>query len=139
MIYIFDANSILTLTREIGEKVVDVVRGNVTADLAFYEIGNALWKECHLHQRLSAKEAAKTLNFIRSLTGLMRVLDAKNSDFGERVLANALDLGITYYDSIYLTIAEKIKGTLVTDDEKLLDASRKKIAAISTTEFIKIT
>ncbi len=33
MIYIFDASSILALTREFGEKVIDFLKGNVTVSL----------------------------------------------------------------------------------------------------------
>jgi len=42
MSYTFDAGSILILTRELKEKVLDLVAGNFTASLMYYEVGNAL-------------------------------------------------------------------------------------------------
>ena len=55
----------------------------------------------------------------------MKVLDVNDSSLGSDVLANAVKLKITYYDSAYLTLAEKFKAVLVTDDKKLEKASIK--------------
>ena len=126
MSYVFDAGSILLLTRELGKNVVDVVKEQVTASLAFYEIGNALWKECCLLGRLRMAEAEETLSFIHALMTVMKVLDVReDSGLGKNVLANAAKLKITYYDSAYLTLAERFKAILVTDDGRLAKASRK--------------
>ena len=125
MSYVFDAGSILLLTRELGRSVVKIVENNLTADLAFYEIGNVLWKECRLLRRLESSEALKTLGFIRELMGIMKVLDVKIAGLGDDVLANAIKLRITYYDSVYLTLAKRFKAVLVTDDQELTRASGK--------------
>ena len=137
MSYVFDAGSILLLTRELGKNVVDVVKEQVTAGLAFYEIGNALWKECCLLRRLHMAEAEKTLSFIHALMNVMKVLDVKDSSLGKNVLTNATKLKITYYDSAYLTLAERFKAILVTDDGRLAKASRKiGIKALATEELM---
>ena len=138
MIYIFDASSILALTREFGEKVIDFLKGNVTVSLALYEMGNVLWKECSLLKRLSVEEAVKTLDFVFSLDGVMRVLDVKSSRLGRCVLANAVKLNITYYDSVYLTVADEVKGVLVTDDTELARASRENgVKTLGSKEFVR--
>ena len=125
MSYVFDASSILVLTREFGEKVVDFLKEKVTSNLAVYEMGNVLWKECSLFKSLSVADVLETLTFIFSLVGVMQVLDVNTPRLGKRVLTNAVKLNITYYDSVYLTAAERIKGVLVTDDEELAKAARK--------------
>jgi len=125
MSYVFDAGSLLLLTRELGGEVVGVIKKQMTASLAFYEIGNAIWKGCRLHKRLNVSEAQKTLSFVYALMNAMKVLDVNDSSLGSDVLANAVKLKITYYDSAYLTLAEKFKAVLVTDDKKLEKASIK--------------
>jgi len=138
MSYVFDASSILSLTRELGEKIIDVVKGNLTADLAIYEIGNALWKECSLLQRLSPEGSVKTLKLISGLLSLMKVVDIQSSHLSIEVLVNALNLKITYYDAAYLTIAKKAEAVLVTDDEELAEISKKKeVETLKSIEFIK--
>lgn len=126
MSYVFDASSILALTRRLEGKVVEVMKGNLTAALALYEVGNALWKECSLLKRLKVPEAAKTLKFLVSLLDAMKIFDTEDSSLAVEALSNAMELNITYYDSVYLTIAGKVGGILVTDDEELLEAARKK-------------
>lgn len=51
MSYVFDASSILASTRRLGEEIVELSKENFTSPLAYYEIGNALWKEYNLLQR----------------------------------------------------------------------------------------
>lgn len=121
----FDASSILILTRELGEKVVDVVKENWTASLAYYEVGNALWKECGLAKRLSVDAAVKVLEFMFSLLNLMKVVDVRAVDLGVKTLSEASKLNITYYDAAYLMVARELEKVLVTDDEKLVAASQK--------------
>lgn len=124
MSYAFDAGSILILTRELGERVLDVVGGNSTASLAYYEAGNAIWKECNLLRRLGVDEAAKALEFTISLLSFMEVIQIKNKKLGVRTLSNACKLNITYYDAAYLSVAEDLGKVLVTDDEKLATAAK---------------
>lgn len=138
MSYVFDASSILSLTRELGERVIDVVKGNLTADLALYEIGNALWKECSLFQRLSVEGSVKTLKLISGLLGLMKVVDVRSSHLSIEVLVNALNLKITYYDAAYFTLAKKAEAILITNDERLAEISKKNgVETLGSMEFIK--
>lgn len=138
MSYAFDAGSILILTRELGERVLDVVGGNSTASLAYYEVGNALWKECNLLRRLSVDEAAKALEFTTSLLSFMEVVQVSGVDLGFRTLSNACKLNITYYDAAYLSVAEDLGKVLVTDDEKLATAAKEiGVETLSSSSFIQ--
>ena len=124
MSYTFDAGSILILTRELKEKVLDLVVGNFTASLVYYEVGNALWRECNLLGRLRINEATKALEFITSLLSFMEVIRVEDKGLEIKTLVNACELNITYYDAAYLIVAEKFCKILVTDDEKLTAAAR---------------
>lgn len=125
MSYVFDASSILTLIGKLGEKIVDVMKGNLTVSLAYYEVGNALWKECKLAKRLTIDEAAEVLDFTFSLLDLMEIVHTKDGDLGVQTLSNAIKLNITYYDAAYLTATQKLDKVLITDDEKLIATARK--------------
>lgn len=125
MSYVFDASSVLILTRELGKKVVDLVRENFTTSLAYYEVANSLWKECKLFKRLSVDEAVEVLKFTFSLLSMMNVMRIEEVSSGVNTLSNAAKLNITYYDASYLTIARQLHKVLVTDDEKLATAAKK--------------
>jgi predicted nucleic acid-binding protein len=123
--YMFDASSILILTRELEEKVVDVMKGNLTSSLAYYEVGNALWKKCNLAKKLTLNEATEVLEFTLSLFKLMKIVHISDKDMGGKTLSNAAKLNITYYDAAYLTAAKETGKVLVSDDKKLTTASQK--------------
>lgn len=133
-----DANSLLTLTRELGEDVVDVLEGNFTAALAPYEIGNALWKECNLLEEFSLENAIEIFEFTSLMMGSMKVIHLDEDNLGGEVLRTANKLNITYYDATYLTIARRLKKTLVTDDGKLRKtAKRTDVKTMNSNELIK--
>jgi predicted nucleic acid-binding protein len=119
---LFDANAIFRLIREVPEDAVDKLSEGSTINLAYYELGNALWRECFLLKRISKEEPEMSLRFIYDILEKMQVslLDSKK---GRSVLEAACRLNITYYDSSYLTEAKKINKTLVTDDKKLAKAA----------------
>jgi predicted nucleic acid-binding protein len=119
---LFDANAIYRLIREVPEDALDKLSVGSTINLAYYELGNALWKECFLLKRISNEEAEMFLRFIYDILEKMQVflLDSKK---GSSVLEAACELNLTYYGSSYLTEAKKINKTLVTDDKKLAKAA----------------
>ena len=124
MSYVFDAGSILILTRELGEKAVDVIKSNMTTSLAYYEVGNALWKECNLAKRLTVNEAIEVLKFVFSLLDLMEIVPITDGVLGVKTLSNATKLNITYYDAAYLTVTQETGKILVSDDKKLITVSK---------------
>ena len=125
MSYVFDSCSLLNLTRALADGVIDVLKGNITVSLAYYEIGNALWKECNLYKRVSVEEVVKTLRFMYSMLGLMKVIHVEDVSFGINTLFMANKLNITYYDAAYLNVAKELDKVLVTDDKRLREIAEK--------------
>ncbi len=123
MTYIFDANAVLNLTRELRGGAVELLEGESTIALASYEAGNAIWKESNLLDELDPEKASKILNFIESMLEQMEVTSLRETGLLEETLRTALEKDITYYDSAYLTVAGKKGEILVTDDENLREAA----------------
>jgi len=119
---LFDANAIYRLIREVPETSPDILSQGSTSHLAYYELGNALWKECLLLKRISNEEAEKSLDFLYTILERMQVITL-NSNMGSTVLKTAFKLKLTFYDSAYLTEANKTDRVLVTDDKKLAKAA----------------
>ena len=87
--------------------------------LAYYETGNAMWRECFLLKRIALDEASKVLESIFAILRTMDVAMLEDEELGVEILNMAGEFGITYYDAAYLTMAQKLDKTLVTDDEEL--------------------
>lgn len=121
---LFDASSVLTLVREIRGKAPDMFRGGSTISLAYYEIGNALWRECFLLKRIVPREAAILLRSIFEMLQRMDVAVLEDEDSGEVILDTAGELKVTYYDAAYLAEAQRANKVLVTDDEGLAEAAK---------------
>lgn len=121
---LFDCNIIYKLIREHPEVALEKLLGGTTIYLAYYELGNALWRECLLLKRISFDEAKKSLNLMYSILEHIEVapLDAEK---GTEVLDTACKFNITFYDSAYLVEAKRAGKTLVTDDDRLAKAAEK--------------
>ena len=120
---LFDASSIFTLVRELRGDAPDKLLEGSTISLAYYEVGNALWRECFLLKRISQKEAENLLRTMYAILQSMEVAPLEKEDEGNAVLDTAGRFNITFYDSAYLDEAHKSKKTLVTDDKKLAKAA----------------
>jgi hypothetical protein len=53
MRYLFDSSAIF---RAIKENKVDLLTGNYTLELARYELGNIVWKDYFLQEKISKEE-----------------------------------------------------------------------------------
>lgn len=122
---LFDASCILTLVREIGGDATGILAKGSTLSLAYYEVGNAIWRECFLLKRITLDEASKVLESVFAILRTMAIAKLEDEGLGVEILDVAGKLGITYYDSAYLTMAQRLGKTLVTDDEKLARAAKK--------------
>ncbi|MGD0070220.1 MAG: type II toxin-antitoxin system VapC family toxin [Candidatus Bathyarchaeia archaeon] len=122
---LFDASSIFTLVRELGGEAPNKLLEGSTISLAYYELGNALWRECSLLKHISQEEAEKLLRAMYAILQAMDVVGLDNEDEGTIILDKACKFNITYYDSAYVAEACKSKKTLVTDDKKLAKAAEK--------------
>lgn len=56
--YLLDPSAIAIILRRFQEKSVEVLEGKITLDLARYELGNVILKECALEGSMSLDEAA---------------------------------------------------------------------------------
>jgi len=123
--FLFDAGSILLLVRELGELAPDILLKSSTIPLAYYEVGNAVWKECFLLKRLDVEKAVRLLASVFAIMGEMDVMGPGDEKFGVAVLDTAGRLNVTYYDASYLVAAQEQDRILVTDDERLRMAAEK--------------
>ena len=119
---LFDANAIYRLIRECPEKAVDMLMEGATISLAYYELGNALLREAHLHKRISIEEAEKSLSLMHAMLVRMQV-EKVDGEQGSEILQTADKCNLTFYDSAYLAEAKKTNKILVTDDNKLAKAA----------------
>ncbi|MCX6383732.1 MAG: type II toxin-antitoxin system VapC family toxin [Actinobacteria bacterium] len=90
----------------------------VIPDLFIYEILNALL----LKKKLSTEDLkyvtyAMDLMYLNIVTPDDRLLDS--------AIEFACNLGLTYYDAIYLALAKRIETFLITEDKKILSHSDK--------------
>ena len=91
--YVFDASSILVAVRDFGEKALDILLDGFTVSLAFYEIGNAIWKKFFLLRRVNEEKAVKVLRAIFSVIELVSIVDLrKDESFGIKALVWLEDL-----------------------------------------------
>jgi len=120
---LFDASSLLVLIRGLRGRAPDLFSEGSTISLAYYEVGNALWRECFLLHRIDPKEASQLLRAIFAILGTMDVALLEDEEVGNAVLKMAGDLKITYYDAAYIAETQRSNKILVTDDEKLIKSA----------------
>lgn len=133
---LFDASSILTLVRELRRDAADKLADEATIPLAYYEVGNALWRECFLLKRISQQEAENLLSEMYAIIGEMKVTTPPRENDGNTILDAACKFNLTFYDSAYLAEADKSKSSLVTDDKKLAAMAQKAgVKTLTSKEF----
>ena len=113
---IFDASALVNIIRFLGSEALPYLKGNYILTLTPYEVGNALWKEATLLNRLSIDEALLLMTLIERACRVLNIVSPRNASL---VLRLAYELRLTYYDSSYITASYELDAELVTDDEKL--------------------
>ncbi|MBS7645410.1 MAG: type II toxin-antitoxin system VapC family toxin [Candidatus Bathyarchaeia archaeon] len=126
---LFDPSAIINLC---GEKRLDRLLGGWTLNLAFYELGNAVWKQTHLHKAVKPEDAYIVLE---SLIEVFKRLKKPEAEDALRTLRLSLDEGITYYDASYIQAAIDNDLTLVTDDLQLHGIGRKYVKTVASSEI----
>jgi predicted nucleic acid-binding protein len=126
---LFDSSSIIVLC---GEKKLDKLLEGWTINLAYYELGNAVWKQFSIHKKITKSEAEKVLDTLTE--AFKRLKKPKNEDALE-TLRIATEENLTFYDASYIQAAIKNGLTLVTDDEKLLKKAKKYTKAITSQQL----
>ena len=126
---LFDSSSIINLCSE--RKIERLLEG-YTLNLAFYELGNAVWKQVHPHKALTQEEGGEALAALTEVYGQMRELPVEDAS---SILNIALEEGLTYYDASYIHAAIKHDAVLVTDDIKLHTAASKYVETTTSEEL----
>lgn len=136
--YVLDSSAITIILRRLREKAAVVLEGKITLDLARYELGNVIWKECALRGLIGQEEAETKAE------GLARILEItetttveSGSDF-RGTMRLALGLDLTFNDAAYLHTAMGEGLTLVTEDEELREKAKgADIRAITVDELLR--
>ena len=109
--YLFDSSAIFEAVMDMGSGALPLLEGQYTINLAYYELGNVIWK----HRKTI--EADVVLDALNDVISTMKVVDVK---LDREVMEEAARDGITYYDASYLVTSTRVNATLVTLDEELL-------------------
>ena len=114
---LIDASSIQTALRTLKAEAAPLLKDQTILDLTIYELGNIIWKETK--EKEEANERAKALEKIITIMQIHRI----NPNDITHITQNATRHRLTFYDSAYLTMAQKTNTTLVTEDQQLLNAA----------------
>lgn len=126
---LFDSSAIINLC---GERRINQLLEGWTLNLAFYELGNAVWKQLYLYNAINTMEANTILD---SLTEVFMKLKKPEKENSLEILKIAVKEGLTYYDAAYIQAAIENELTLVTDDEQLYRACKKYVKAVTSDEL----
>lgn len=128
---IFDSSAIVNLCRE--KRINELLEG-WTINLAFYEMGNAVWKQAYVYKTLSINEANIILDAFMEVFMKLKKPEKENS---LEILKIAVKEGLTYYDAAYIQAAVENNLTLVTDDEQLYRTGKKYVKVATSDEISK--
>jgi len=104
---VLDSSAIYSLIEELGGKVIDVFKESITSTLAFYEIGNILWKK---------KLEDLTEMFIK----VMSFIEVEDVRLNKEIVSLSMKENLTYYDAVFLYLSRKHGLKLVSDDKDLI-------------------
>jgi predicted nucleic acid-binding protein len=116
MKYLFDSSAIF---RAIKENKIEFLTGNYTLELARYELGNTIWKDCVLHSKVSEQEAKMIAKTIKHILNIMDLIEIAGSE--EEILDTAIKHKITFYDASYTYFAKAKDLKLITEDTRLIE------------------
>jgi predicted nucleic acid-binding protein len=135
---VLDASSIGILLGKMREKAVELLEGMITLDLAVYELGNLIWKEFFLKEKISRSEALDRAGDLAKVLGLMNLEKLRKEEDVKGAMMLAADLGLTFYDASYLYIAKSRNAILITEDGELLEKAKEAgVRAISAEEYLR--
>lgn len=126
---LFDSSAIINLC---GEKKIDKLLDGWTLNLAFYELGNAVWKQVYVHKTITVNEANTLLD---PLIEVFRKLRKPETEDALETLKIAVKESLTYYDASYINAAMENGLTLVTDDVQLYKMSKKYVNTVTSDEL----
>ena len=102
---------------EAAQEVLTANRPLYAPDLISAEFGNVVWKRCRRGE-ITAEEAAGLMaDFLR-----LPLEITPTAELADVALQLALRTGRTVYDCLYLALAVRTNGVLVTADKRLVNA-----------------
>ena len=104
---------------EAAKRLLDTTHDLLAPDLVWSELGNVLWKKLRRGQ-LERAQARAVLEDLRRYP--LRIAAAE--PLAGPALEIATDLGRSFYDCLYLALAQREDSALVTADRKFYDAVR---------------
>ncbi|MCP8313135.1 MAG: type II toxin-antitoxin system VapC family toxin [archaeon] len=129
---LFDSSAIINLC---GERKIDRLLEGWTLNLAFYELGNAVWRQVHIRKGMAIDEANMILD---PLVEIFRRMNKPKKEDALKTLEIAIKEGLTYYDAAYINAAVENSLTLVTDDEQLYKISKKYVKTAKSDELYQV-
>ena len=124
MKYLLDASAIYKMAET---NKLDLIADSITIDLARYELGNAVLKDCTVHKRIDSVKAEQLVDFLYKI---LDAIDKVSVIDGNSIMKTALNLKLSFCDAAYVQYSKATNLTLVTEDGKL----EKKIS-----EYIKVS
>lgn len=126
---VFDSSAIYKVIK--SAKMAQLY-GQYTSSLAFYELGNIIWKNSMVHKVYNQHEA---LELIASCGFVLEKMNLIDVDM-ENVYKIAAYHHISFYDAVYVCLAKELKFPLVTLDLKLTQKVVDVINVLSCDQFI---
>ena len=108
------------------------IAGRMDLKLAFYELGNAVWKQVNVHKTITIDEASIVFDL---LIEIFRRLKKPETEDALKILKIAVKESLTYYDASYIHTTMEKGLTLITDDKQLYKTSKKYIKTITSDEL----
>jgi predicted nucleic acid-binding protein len=112
---LFDSSAIF---KAIKENKIEILTGNLTLELARYELGNIIWKDTVLQAKISEQDAKMMAEAFKRTLSLMDVLGIDG--YEEEILETAIQHKITFYDASYAYFAKSKELRLITEDLRLI-------------------
>ena len=116
MRYVFDASAIIRAVEVRPRESINVLKSQYTLDIAYYEIGNYIWK---LYRRSFISDVNMYIEFFARVLSMMNV---ERVGLKGDIVDLALKLGLTYYDAAYVWLANKLGAKLVSEDKAVCRA-----------------
>lgn len=117
--YLFDTSAIILLTKNYPSKAPILLDGGFLLDLTIYEVGNVIWKVNKLIDKSGISSALNAFTQIFYLISVMDTVRVEGLDEFNSVMEIAFNYDLTFYDTSYLHVAQKMGIPLVTEDNRL--------------------
>lgn len=89
----------------------------ITIDLAIKEVANVIWKDAFLRKTIDKNTALELLDVLLSMVGVNIIVE-REEEYLKSALEVAISAGVSVYDALYISLAQKEALPLLTLDDK---------------------